>query len=198
MLTDVFQRYSRQYSYHVFHYAFKLIENFPFRISFFILNSSRFFFFFYYYFFLFSIHCCWKSLFLYCVNLIEFILRDVTGCHSLEFLNAIRNKESVENDIISHFWFCLPSPLKSPWSSDAVHFHENFLAVHGSMLYWFMNILDAVLSCLCDRWNSFRRLFGFCASPYEPSNWSVCFKYLKLVCGQMFHATLFLWSGGSW
>ena len=50
---------------------------------------------------LFSIHCCWKSLFLYCVNLIEFILRDVTGCHSLEFLNAIRNKESVENDIFS-------------------------------------------------------------------------------------------------
>ena len=119
MLTDVFQRYSRQYSYHVFHYAFKFNENFPFRISFFILNSSKFFFLLLllllllllFIFFLFSIHCCWKSLFLYCVNLIEFILRDVTDCHSLEFLNAIRNKESVENDIISHFWFfCLPPP----------------------------------------------------------------------------------------
>ena len=68
-------------------------------------------------FFLFSIHCCWKSLFLYCVNLIEFIIRDVTGCHSLEFHSAIGNKESVENNIISHFWFYLPSPLKSPWPS---------------------------------------------------------------------------------
>ena len=46
MLTDVSQRYSRQYSYHVFHYTFKFNENFPFRIFFFILNSSRFFFFF--------------------------------------------------------------------------------------------------------------------------------------------------------
>ena len=26
------------------------------------------------------------------------------------------------------------SPLKSPWPSDAAHFHKNFLAVHGSML----------------------------------------------------------------
>ena len=90
--------------------------------------------FFYYYYFLFSIHCCWKSLFLYCVNLIELILRDVTGFHSLEFHSAIGNKESVENNIISHFWFCLPSPLKSPWPSDAAHFHKNFLAAHGSML----------------------------------------------------------------
>ena len=147
MLTDVSQRYSRQYSYHVFHYTFKFNENFPFRIFFFILNSSRFFFFLLLL-FLFSIHCCWKSLFLYCVNLIEFILRDVTGCHSLEFLNGIGNEESVENNIISHFWFCLPSPLKSPWPSDAAHFHKNFLAIHGSMLWWFMNILD-MLSCLC-------------------------------------------------
>ena len=98
------------------------------------LRGSFFFFYYFIFFVLFSIHCCWKSLFLYCVHLIEFILRDVTGCHSLEFLNAIRNRESVENNIISHFWFCLHSPLKSPWSSDAVHFHKNFLAVHGSML----------------------------------------------------------------
>ena len=76
-----------------------------------------------------------KSLFLYCVILIEIILRLVTGCHSLdhEFHSAIGNKESVENNIIFHFCFFLPSPLKSPWPSDGAHFH-NSLAVHGSML----------------------------------------------------------------
>ena len=77
-----------------------------------------------------------KSLFLYCVILIEIILRLVAGCHSLdhEFHSAIGNKESVENNIIFHFCFCLPSPLKSPWPSDGAHFHKNSLAVHGSML----------------------------------------------------------------
>ena len=99
--------------------------------------------------FLFSIHCCWKSLFLYCVNLIEFILRDVISCHSLEFLNGIGNEESVENNIISHFWFCLPSPLKSPWPSDAAHFHKNFLALCYSDLWiswtcWVVYAIDAI------------------------------------------------------
>ena len=89
------------------------VQNFSFRIL-------RFFC------FLFSIHCCWKILFIYCVNLIEFSLRHVTGCHSLEFLSAIGNEESVENKIISHFWFCLPTPLKSPWSSDEAHFTRTF------------------------------------------------------------------------
>ena len=89
------------------------VQNFSFRIL-------RFFCFF------FSIHCCWKSLFIYCVNLIEFSLRHVTGCHSLEFHSAIGNEESVENKIISHFWFCLPTPLKSPWSSDEAHFTRTF------------------------------------------------------------------------
>ena len=100
-------------------------------------------------FFLFSIHCCWKSLFLYCVNLIEFILRDVISCHSLEFLNGIGNEESVENNIISHFWFCLPSPIKSPWPSDAAHFHKNFLALCYSDLWiswtcWVVYAIDAI------------------------------------------------------
>ena len=84
------------------------------------------FFLFVFCFFTFSIHCCWKSLFLYCVNWIEFSLRHVTGCHSLEFHNAIGNEESVENNSISHFWFCLPTPLKSPWSSDGAHFTRTF------------------------------------------------------------------------
>ena len=98
---------------------------------FFILNSSRSFFF-----FLLRFIAVEKSLFLYCVILIEIILRLVTGCHSLdhEFHSAIGNKESVENNIIFHFCFCLPSPLKSPWPSDGAHFHKNSLAVHGSML----------------------------------------------------------------
>ena len=98
---------------------------------FFILNSSRFFFFFWLRFIAVE-----KSLFLYCVKLIEISLRLVTGCHSLdhEFHSAIGNKESVENNIIFHFCFCLPSPLKSPWPSDGAHFHKNSLAVHGSML----------------------------------------------------------------
>ena len=54
-----------------------------------------------------------KSLFLYCVILIEIILRLVAGCHSLdyEFHSAIGNKESVENNIIFHFCFCL-LPIK--------------------------------------------------------------------------------------
>ena len=43
----------------------------------------------------------------------KFSLRFVTGYHSLEFHSAIGNKESVENNIIHHFWFCLsPPPLK--------------------------------------------------------------------------------------
>ena len=119
---------------------------------FFILNSSRFFFFFWLRFIAVE-----KSLFLYCVKLIEISSRHVTGCHLLdhEFHSAIGNKESVENNIIFHFCFCLPSPLKSPWPSDGAHFHKNSLAVHGSMLSWFMNVLD-MLSCSCDRCNSFR------------------------------------------
>ena len=77
-----------------------------------------------------------KSLFLYFVKLIEISSRHVTGCHSLdhEFHSSIGNKESVENNIIFHFCFCLPSPLKSPWPSDGAQFHKNSLAVHGSML----------------------------------------------------------------
>ena len=59
--------------------------------------------------FLFSIHCCWKSLSLYCVNWIEFILRDVTGCHSFEFLIAIGNKES-RIILFRTFGFVYPPP----------------------------------------------------------------------------------------
>ena len=71
---------------------------------FFILNSSRFFFFFWLRFIAVE-----KSLFLYCVKLIEISSRHVTGCHLLdhEFHSAIGNKESVENNIIFHFCFCL-------------------------------------------------------------------------------------------
>ena len=54
-----------------------------------------------------------KSLFLYCVKLIEISSRHVTGCHSLdhEFHSSIGNKESVKNNIIFHFCFCL-LPIK--------------------------------------------------------------------------------------
>ena len=145
MLTDVSQRYSRQYSYHVFHYAFKFNENFPFRIFFFILNTSRFFFFIIIIFVFDSLLLKKPISLLRKLNWIHF-----KGCDWLPFVWVPYRyrKQRVENNIISHFWFCLPSPLKSPWPSDASHFHKNFLAIHGSMLWWFMNILD-MLSCLC-------------------------------------------------
>ena len=104
MLTDVSQRYSKQYSYHSFHYAFKFIENFPFRIFFFHPELFKVLFFFWLRFIAVE-----KSLFLYFVKLIEISSRHVTGCHSLdhEFHSSIGNKESVENNIIFHFCFCL-------------------------------------------------------------------------------------------
>ena len=103
-------------------------------------------FFFYYYYFCFRFIAVEKA-YLF-TALIE--LNSFKGCDWLPFVwvpNRYR-KQRVENNIISHFWFCLPSPLKSPWPSDASPFHKNFLAIHGSMLWWFMNILD-MLSCLC-------------------------------------------------
>ena len=165
MLTDVSQRYSRQYSYHVFHYTFKFNENFPFRIFFFILNSSRLFFFLLLLLFLFSIHCCWKSLFLYCVNLIEFILRDVTGCHSLEFLNGIGNEESV--------------PLKIALAIRCSTFSQELFGrswLYVIVIYEYLGHVELFMRSM----QFVSTLFWFCASPYEPSNWSVCFKYLKL------------------
>ena len=111
MLTDVSQRYSKQYSYHSFHYAFKFIENFPFRIFFFHPELFKVIFFFFFFWLRFI--AVEKSLFLYCVKLIEISSRHVTGCHSLdhEFHSSIGNKESVENNIIFHFCFCL-LPIK--------------------------------------------------------------------------------------
>ena len=115
--------------------------------------------------FLFSIHCCWKSLFLYCVNLIEFILRDVTGCHSLEFLNGIGNEESV--------------PLKIALAIRCSTFSQELFGrswLYVRVIYEYLGHVELFMRSM----QFVSTLFWFCASPYEPSNWSVCFKYLKL------------------
>ena len=52
----------------------------------------------------------------------------------LSSLTLSETKSQSKMILFLTFGFVYPPPLKSPWSSDAVHFHENFLAVHGSML----------------------------------------------------------------
>ena len=103
---------------------------------FFILNSSRFFFF---CFVLFSIHWCWKTLilefffffFFFFFNslllkhvylfaaLFELSSRHVLSAWLSVWLPFVRSfvalagtKSQSKNNIISHFWFCLPSPIK--------------------------------------------------------------------------------------
>ena len=100
---------------------------------FFILNSSRFFFF---CFAMFWIHWCWKTLILeffvfFFFNslllkhvylfaaLFELSSRQVLSAWLSVWLPFVRSfvalsgtKSQSKNNIISHFWFCLPSPVK--------------------------------------------------------------------------------------
>ena len=105
---------------------------------FFILNSSRFFFFFCF-FVLFWIHWCRKTLILeffvfflfFFFNslllkhvylfaaLFELSSRDMLSAWLSVWLPFVRSfvalagtKSQSKNNIISHFWFCLPSPIK--------------------------------------------------------------------------------------
>ena len=134
MPTDVSQIYSRQYSFDAFHCALKFNENFPFRIFFssWILRGSFFCF------VLFSIHWCWKTLILEFFDifffkfiavetrllfaaLFELSWRHVLSAWLSVWLPFVRSFEALsgtksqsKNNIISHFWFCLPSPVKQP------------------------------------------------------------------------------------
>ena len=132
MLTDVSQRYSRQYSFDASHCALKFNENFPFRFFFFILNSSRFFFFLFCYvldslmlknfnswilrFFFNSLLL--KHVYLFAASF-ELSSRQVLSAWLSVWLPFVRSfvalagtKSQSKNNIISHFWFCLPSPIK--------------------------------------------------------------------------------------
>ena len=133
MLTDVSQRYSRQYSFDASHCALKFNENFPFRFFFssWILRGSFFF-----CFVMFWIHWCWKTLILeflvfFFFNslllkhvylfaaLFELSSRQVLSAWLSVWLPFVRRfvapsgtKSQSKNKIISHFWFCLPSHVK--------------------------------------------------------------------------------------
>ena len=141
MLTDVSQRYSRQYSFDASHCALKFNENFPFRIFFFfsswILRGSFFFFCFFcfvldslmsknfnswilrfFFLFFFFNSLLLKHVYLFAA-LFELSSRDMLSAWLSVWLPFVRSfvalsgtKSQSKNNIISHFWFCLPSPVK--------------------------------------------------------------------------------------
>ena len=131
MPTDVSQIYSRQYSFDAFHCALKFNENFPFRIFFFILNSSRFSFLLCFVFdslmlknfnsWIFRFFCnslLSKHVYLF-ATLFELSSRHVLSAWLSVWLPFVRSfvalsgtKSQSKNIITSHFWFCLPSPVK--------------------------------------------------------------------------------------
>ena len=104
--------------------------------------------------------------------------------------------ETVENKIISHFWFCLPSPENhSITPSNGIYFYKNFwplLAIcYGDLwISWICWVVYTIVAiCPAPGWIlclNMLKTSSKVTSPHEKSNWSVCFKSFLLICGQMF------------
>ena len=131
MLTDVSQRYSRQYSFDASHCALKFNENFPFRFFFFHPEFFEVLFFLFCYvldslmlknfnswilrFFFNSLLL--KHVYLFAASF-ELSSRQVLSAWLSVWLPFVRSfvalliRSQSKNNIISHFWFCLPSPVK--------------------------------------------------------------------------------------
>ena len=115
--------------------------------------------------------------------------RVTKGNHSIEIRSAL------ENNIISHFWHCLPSPknrsshpmeyavTQTFWPLPAIRYGDS------RMSCTIVAIRPALGKILCF---DMPQTSSKVNSPHGKSNLSVCFKSLQLVRGQMFHLCFFL------